>query len=482
MTDFTSTERLFTSVLQSAPYGIMTFEAVRNKGNEIIDFKWQIVNKAAEKIVGKKKEELLGSNMLEVLPGNKEAGLFDTYKDVVESGSPANFEQYYEADGLHHWFDISAVKVADGFTVTFQDITSLKESYLLIEQSEKRFRKLFEESLDPILLVNLNGHIEEANEAAKVEFGKKDGTLDKKLENLFNDKSAYHSLISDLKSKRSVHENEVDLIGPTKNLKHCIINGVQLYNQTGNVLTGFQLVIRDLTKRKVAEKELVLAEKLSMSGKIARTIAHEIRNPLTNLTLALEQLKDEIPEEVEDAELYFSIISRNAERINNLISELLESSKPKDLKLVPESLNDVVLEAIGLVADRLKLRNIKLTKRLSPDLPKVPLDVNQFKVAALNLLVNAVEAVKAESGKLTVTTLWAEEAIQLKIADNGKGIPAEELDKLFEPFYTAKKGGMGLGLTTVQNIIQSHKAGIHVASTQGKGTTFTIKFTQPQFM
>ncbi|MEM7108680.1 MAG: PAS domain-containing protein, partial [Bacteroidota bacterium] len=126
MTDFISSERLLTSVLQSSPYGIMTFESVRNQSNEIVDFKWQLVNEAAEKIVGKDKVKLVGRNLLDVLPGNRKSGLFDTYKRVVETGTAAQFEQFYEADGLSFWFDISAVKIADGFTVTFQDITALK--------------------------------------------------------------------------------------------------------------------------------------------------------------------------------------------------------------------------------------------------------------------------------------------------------------------------------------------------------------------
>ncbi|MEM7110312.1 MAG: ATP-binding protein, partial [Bacteroidota bacterium] len=397
-------------------------------------------------------------------------------KRVVETGTAAQFEQFYEADGLSFWFDISAVKIADGFTVTFQDITALKESYLRMEQSEKRYRKLFEESLDPILLVHRSGLIEKANEAAQHAFGFKSNAPKVGLKVLFNDESLYHSLLADLEGKGNVEELELEMKGPGKKTKHCIVNGVQLYDQSGENLTGFQLVIRDLTKRKAAEKELVLAEKLSMSGKIARTIAHEIRNPLTNLTLALEQLKDEIPEEVEDADLYFSIISRNAERINNLISELLDSSKPKDLKLIPQSLNSVVEEALALVIDRTKLRGITLVKKLSSHLPEIAVDADQLKVAILNLLVNAVEAVKAESGRLVISTSTNERYTELQVSDNGKGIPPEELDNLFEPFYTAKKGGMGLGLTAVQNIVQSHNATISVSSEQGKGTRFIITF------
>ena len=479
MTEPTSLEQLLSSVLQSAPYGIMTFKAVRNSKGDIIDFEWQLTNDTAEQIVNKKKEELIGHRLLDVLPGNKEAGLFDTYKEVVETGRSALFEQFYEADGLERWFGISAVKVGDGFTVTFQDITGSKEAYLKIEQSEKRYRKLFEESLDPILLADTAGTVVQANEAAEQAFETAKKTLaGQPLTRLIHDPATYEDLFVELKNGNKVNELELELRSFKGTIKPCVLNGIQLYDESGEELVGFQLVIRDLAKRKKAEKELVMAEKLSMSGKIARTIAHEIRNPLTNLTLALEQLKDEIPGEVEDADLYFSIIERNADRINNLISELLDSSKPKDLQLIPQSLNDVVKQSVALVADRLKLQNMKLVQRLSHDLPDVQLDADQLKVALLNLLVNAVEAMKADTGKLTIkTSRTGDHQVTLGISDNGKGIPPEDLDKLFEPFYTAKKEGMGLGLTAVQNIIHSHKADIQVESMLGQGTIFQIIFT-----
>ncbi|MFT7270292.1 MAG: two-component system, sporulation sensor kinase E, partial [Roseivirga sp.] len=235
-------------------------------------------------------------------------------------------------------------------------------------------------------------------------------------------------------------------------------------------------VIKDVTRKKKADQEILWAEKLSMTGKIARSIAHEVRNPLTNLSLALEQLKDEVPEDIEDAELYFNIIKRNADRIGTLVTELLDSSKPKSLQLKGQSLNDVVLESMALVSDRIKLQNMTLVQNYHTSLPMIALDRDQIKIALLNIFINAIEAMKPDIGELRVTTYQEENEIVLEVSDNGKGIPKENLGKLFEPFFTAKKGGMGLGLTTFQNIIQSHLGKVRVTSELGFGTSFFISF------
>ncbi len=129
-----SSQQLLKSILDSSLDGIMAFQSVRNLRDEIIDFEWIFVNDVAEAIVGRTANYLLGKKLLDEMPGNKDAGLFDKYVRVVETGKYISFEQYYSADRIDKWFKISAVKLNDGFTVTFQDITELKQA--LIEQKK----------------------------------------------------------------------------------------------------------------------------------------------------------------------------------------------------------------------------------------------------------------------------------------------------------------------------------------------------------
>ena len=292
---------------------------------------------------------------------------------------------------------------------------------------------------------------------------------------LFKDESEFDMFNNVLRKKGQVEELEVCLITKNKHKKICLLNCVALCDEEKNVI-NYIGVIRDMTRKKQTEKDLILAEKLSMTGKLARNIAHEVRNPLTNLSLALEQLKDEIPEEVDDADLYLSIIKRNSERISKLISDLLNSSKPKDLALLHHSFNDQIHKTLQLVSDRLKLQNIKVIEDYDPEVPEIPLDQDQIEVAFLNLFINAIEAMKPGEGVLKITTRKEDNLISLYIEDNGKGISEKHMGKLFEPFFTSKKEGNGLGLTTVQNIIHGHRGQIEARNNEGPGTTFEISF------
>lgn len=474
-----STEHLLKSILDSAQYGIMTFKSLRNDQDEIIDFVCLFANDIALQIVQIPKAKIEGGRLLELMPGNKASGLFDQYVKVVESSHQLDLEQYYPGEDINKWFRITAVPLGDGFTVTFQDISDLKGAIVEIENREKKYQKLFEESMDAIFLINNGFEFIEVNTALLQLLGYPQTELSSRsMGDIFASEKEKKVFQTQLIQRGKIEELEAQLLDRQSRKKYCLINCVTLPDEEKKepVYLG---VIRDITRRKQADRELILAEKLSMTGKIARTIAHEVRNPLTNLILALQQLQDEVPSDIEDAEMYFEIIQRNADRIGKLISDLLNSSKPKALKLVPQDLNTLVKEALALVRDRLKLKNMQVQENFTPQLPPLYLDEDQFKVALLNLLVNAIEAMEAEEGKLRLHTFQEESQVILHIEDNGKGIPKEYQEKLFEAFFTAKQDGSGLGLTTVQNIIQSHKGQIEVESEEGQGSTFIIKLPIP---
>jgi PAS domain S-box-containing protein len=135
--DNVSSQQLLKSILDSSLDGIMAFKSVRNLKNEIVDFEWIFVNDVAEAIVQRQADYLIGRKLLEEMPGNKDAGLFDKYVSVVETGQYTTLEQYYSADGITKWFKISAVKLNDGFTVTFQDISELKQALVDLENKAK---------------------------------------------------------------------------------------------------------------------------------------------------------------------------------------------------------------------------------------------------------------------------------------------------------------------------------------------------------
>lgn len=239
---------------------------------------------------------------------------------------------------------------------------------------------------------------------------------------------------------------------------------------------GLALTISDISKRKNALKELMDAEKLAVTGRVSRTIAHEVRNPLTNIDLSIQQLREELNDKAEAAAPFLDIISRNSQRINQLITELLNSSKPTQIEVKACSINTVLDDTLQLAIDRIHLKKIKLVKEYSENVPTVMLDTEKIKTAFLNLFINAVEAMEEGKGILTVRTLNTANRCIIEVEDNGSGISKENLENLFVPFFSRKSKGMGLGLTAAQNIIISHKGTIDVESTVGKGTKFIVTF------
>jgi signal transduction histidine kinase len=237
-----------------------------------------------------------------------------------------------------------------------------------------------------------------------------------------------------------------------------------------------QLRIEELNN---ANKELIQMrrhEKFAATGRIARRIAHEVRNPLTNIDLAIGQIKSEMNYVDENANMLFGMVSRNSKRINQLITELLNATRFSELNYQPVSVNTIIDDALELAKDRIALANIHIEKNYSSHMCDISADAEKLKIAFLNIIVNAVEAIEGEGGLIKIVTKTEESTCVVEISDNGVGMDEAALGKLFEPYFTTKQKGNGLGLANTQNIILNHKGNIHVESTPGKGSTFIIKF------
>lgn len=218
--------------------------------------------------------------------------------------------------------------------------------------------------------------------------------------------------------------------------------------------------------------ELRNLEKYSATGRIARVIAHEVRNPLTNINLATEQLLAEI-EHTANTEMLIAMINRNSERINQLVSDLLNSTKKSELSYSTVSLNDLLDQSVYLATDRIQLKQIRVIKNYEEEICDISVDVEKLKIVFLNMIVNAIEAMD-DKGALELFTIKKESKCFVQISDNGKGMTKNEIDRLFEPYFTTKANGNGLGLANSQNIVLSHRGSISARSEEGKGTTFTI--------
>jgi two-component system, NtrC family, sensor kinase len=222
------------------------------------------------------------------------------------------------------------------------------------------------------------------------------------------------------------------------------------------------------------EEEKLRAARIAIAGKMAGQVAHEVRNPLSSIGLNTELLEDELGERDSEARELCRKIRGEVDRLTQ-ITEIylgLRGGKPK---LARESLNAIVDDLVGFVRKDLANRHVVLATELDPEDPIGNIDANQIRQCLINLVRNAADAVSVRgSGRVVVRTRGARGRVEVAVEDDGVGIAGEQLPRLFEPFFSTKKGGTGLGLALTQQIIQDHGGEIHVASRVGRGTTFTL--------
>ncbi len=250
----------------------------------------------------------------------------------------------------------------------------------------------------------------------------------------------------------------------------------------------FLILIEDVTERKLIDEEVKEIEKLAFLGRFAAGIAHEIRNPLTGISLFLDDIHDLLAADANLGKL-IELALNEVERLEKLVNEILDYASPSRGEYKEHSINDVVEAALVLLKNQFKKKNIELDLRLADNLPKVKIIKDKIIQALLNILVNAIDAVGNE-GKISIETRFSEtgnlysaylrkaqgelKSVTITICDNGPGIEKENLKRIFDPFFTTKEHGTGLGLSITFNIITEHNAKIIVSENSGGGACFSI--------
>lgn len=225
-----------------------------------------------------------------------------------------------------------------------------------------------------------------------------------------------------------------------------------------------------------ANKKLVQVEKLASIGHISAGIAHEIRNPLTSVKLNIQKLLEkESLDESEQAHL--DISQEGIAQIEKFVKELLNFARVSELNLDWFSIEQIVDGSVKMIADSLELKKVSLEKHYQEELPLMKVDADKIRQVILNILRNAWEAVE-EGGKISIhlsqDSSHQEKYTKILIFDDGNGIPEKEWENVFEPFYTTKSSGIGLGLAIARKIIEQHDGSIEIKSTGGGGTSFVI--------
>jgi len=253
--------------------------------------------------------------------------------------------------------------------------------------------------------------------------------------------------------------------------QHLVVTMIPVRGQAG----GMVLFLRDMGEVRSLQTEVRRSERLAALGRMVAGMAHEIRNPLNSIRGFSQHLKNRFtPESVEMRSV--DTIIREVDRLNRVITELLDFSKPREPDLAEIDLNEIVKSTISLVEREAASQGIMCVDETNPEPVHIMGDGDSLKQLLLNLLLNAIQAMP-EGGVLTAATAVSGDKAVLSISDTGMGISEKDQERIFEPFFTSRETGTGLGLSTVHRIAQDHNAEIRVKSSEGEGTKFTVRFS-----
>lgn len=353
---------------------------------------------------------------------------------------------------------------------------------LEIEQQNDRFQSLFYNAVDPSFVLHPDGTIAKVNDAFHHTFGTELTELEgDSFSTVFHDSDDHARIIAMLRDEGLNHVDcEVQFKRLDRNVRflgHLKISALREYgfltSENDRVVTRFHGSLSNISYRERLRNIKHRADRVDMTYRLARTLAHEIRNPLTNINLALENMGED-DQRVSKSDPMLDIVKRSAERINGLIDQLLTSSERSKLSVDECDLIDLIKEVIDENKDRTSLSNVKIQTDFEAEDLSYPCDKQKIKLAISNLVCNAIEAIHADHGVVKIGTYKEDHYLFIYVEDNGKGMTEEVKKSLFDPFFSDKEKGVGLGLTATQTIVAEHEGEIEVESAPGFGSTFTI--------
>ncbi len=237
---------------------------------------------------------------------------------------------------------------------------------------------------------------------------------------------------------------------------------------------GHIILFRDLTEVRHLKKEIERSRRLASLGRLAAGVAHEIRNPLSSIKGFATYFRDRYRENPEDRSTA-TVMIKEVDRLNRVISQLLEFARPINIKKRPVPIRTVIRHGLKMIEKQAEARDIKIETELSPETREVPLDPDRFNQVLLNLCLNAMEAME-EGGTLSIELHPDTDSgrVKMTVSDTGRGIAKHDLVHIFDPYFTTRQSGTGLGLAIVHKIIESHGGEVRVESEVGKGTRVSI--------
>lgn len=362
-------------------------------------------------------------------------------------------------------------------------IESVKEKHALIDEIRRvsvnyrnevqKLQQFIDESSYAVIIIDREGRITHFNELSKkllairVEYLEskellgtffpmvfKPGEGDVSLKMLYQAlKGTKASMVRSIEGGKSFHKTSITL-----------------RNSTNSQITGAAIIVYDVTELDMLRDEVGRMERLSLIGQMAASITHEIRNPMAVIRGFVQLLQERSPSNQQE---YFNIIIEELDRANMIISDFLSLAQNRELTMEESSLHDIIYKLLPLLNADANLRGQTIETDFCDDLPLLMLNNREIKQLLLNLIRNGMEAME-EKGVLKIKTSMKDDIIELRITDQGVGIAPDKMKNLFEPFFSTKVRGTGLGLPLCLSIVERHNGRIDVESQEGVGTVFIV--------
>ncbi len=348
-----------------------------------------------------------------------------------------------------------------------------KESRERLRESNERYSSLWEHAEDPMLRIDLNKKIIAVNKRVEDVIGVAgDEILGSSIYCVFpyQYNQTFDEIFLSALEGNKADTAEIEILTGDKRLISMEIDMRGVLG--GSIVQSVQIHLRDVSKRKEMEQELINSARFATVGELTAKLAHEVNNPM-GIILGFSQ---EILSEIDDKNPHYrsvKIITEEAKRCKNVMKHLLAFARPTSLKYSSVEIEEIIKESLELILGILDKRGILVKKIVPENLPKLYVDPSQIKAVLLNLYNNAIDSMP-QGGELTVLVSPDVTTVKISVSDTGEGINELDLNSIFMPYFTTKEGGTGLGLCISKRIIEGHRGKLEVESKPGLGTSFII--------
>ena len=294
--------------------------------------------------------------------------------------------------------------------------------------------------------------------------------LGRTVREIFSSDSVFGALVLDaFKHRRPVVQREME----SPNGKRVQVS-LDFIQEEGGMQIGALLTMRDAESVRRIEDEIEMSRRLSASGRLTRGVAHEVKNPINAIVLHLQLLQSKLQQIDPDTRRHMDIIGSEIHRLDRVVQILVDFTRPRELRLEETDLRRVLEDVVSLAAPDAAQHAVNIVQELPSEPLFVKVDADFLKQAILNVVLNGVQAMP-QGGTLSVSARREEEIVTTEIQDQGSGIPPEIQDKIFELYFTTKKGGSGIGLAQTYQIMQWHYGSLDFESVMGQGTKFRLR-------